>query len=800
MSRGKGAGIHQWIILAVFVIVAAFTIYLYLNYPAAIPAEKQQNRFSAERAYKHLEAIAQQPRRMFTPYYNQARDYLISELKKLGLEPELQSGTAHHPSAIQFYSAVENIVVRIEGSADTDDAVLLVGHFDSEPFVSHGVIDDGTSIAVMVEIARLLKTIQAVNSDVILLFSVPEEPGVQGVTAFITHHPWAQDVKFAINIDGISPGKMALSSTSAENGILIQALAQAAPQTLAFSSITGLDTGINTDFGRALKPAGYPGFDFYCLMNSFRTYHSRLDNLDIVDMSSLQYGGASVYSMIRHFGNMDLNDLRAEDRIFFNILNGFIIHYPKSFTIPLVIIMVLLLAFILYTGFRRRLISISGLSLTILAAVIGIGASIGLITLLWNLISTWFPMYQFIFNAAEYNSLWFYIAFSSLAMMLVLLVFYLVQWIRKINQSDLLTGIGIIGFLISIGLIIVLPGMSYLPIWITLFLLVATAYVIFFHGTSGLIKDVLQTVLFILSGLVTIVVVLPLILVSYGANPTDLLRYVGVLVFITFLLPVAYPALDRAKLPILAILALAIIIPMVIALTADFTPDNPRLTYVSSIHDADSEQSVWLTQNLYESDLDDYSAQFVREGIGLESVRKYFPNYPYDYEAYFTPVSIVESPVAPELEVTDDSTAEGVRTLQFRITSPENAWEITAFKDRELEVLALSIDDVPCKPLFGLEPKDLASVVLFHFRNIPSAGITVTMQVNADSPVTLQLRERRYGLPQVSQELGPMPETMIPWIDYGAHSTYVIKTFELPIRETTSVAELDNNLPENDSE
>ena len=162
--------------------------------------------FSGENAFKHLENIGTEPRRMYQPYYNKARQYVINELEKLGIEPEFQQTTSLEHKTPVFYSSVDNILAKIEGTSDNEDILLLVAHFDSEPFVSPGAGDDAGSCAALLELARVLKSSAGLKNDIVLLFSIPEEPGCQGATAFITQHPLAKKVKLVFNFEGIRNG------------------------------------------------------------------------------------------------------------------------------------------------------------------------------------------------------------------------------------------------------------------------------------------------------------------------------------------------------------------------------------------------------------------------------------------------------------------------------------------------------------------------------------------------------------------------------------------------------------------
>src|SRR5881227_1079326 len=61
--------------------------------PVALAANAQLTSFSAERAMKHVLAIAQRPHPIGSAEHDRVRDYLVAQLSNLGLDPQIQNAT-----------------------------------------------------------------------------------------------------------------------------------------------------------------------------------------------------------------------------------------------------------------------------------------------------------------------------------------------------------------------------------------------------------------------------------------------------------------------------------------------------------------------------------------------------------------------------------------------------------------------------------------------------------------------------------------------------------------------------------
>jgi hypothetical protein len=95
---------------------------------------------------------------MGSPANAVVRDYLVGELRGLGVTPQVQRATAAYypvPGLLQA-GTVENVLARLPGTAPSGKAFLLAAHYDSVP-TGPGATDNGSGVASALETLRALK-------------------------------------------------------------------------------------------------------------------------------------------------------------------------------------------------------------------------------------------------------------------------------------------------------------------------------------------------------------------------------------------------------------------------------------------------------------------------------------------------------------------------------------------------------------------------------------------------------------------------------------------------------------------
>ena len=140
---------------------------------------------------------------MGSPANAAVRDYLVSQLRGLGLTPEIQRTTSAYyplPGLLQAGTS-ENVLARLPGSQPGGKAFLLAAHYDSVP-TGPGATDNGSGVASLLETLRALRAGPPLRNDVIFLFTDGEErgpdrrPGLRRLSI-----RWARDVGVVLNLD-----------------------------------------------------------------------------------------------------------------------------------------------------------------------------------------------------------------------------------------------------------------------------------------------------------------------------------------------------------------------------------------------------------------------------------------------------------------------------------------------------------------------------------------------------------------------------------------------------------------------
>ncbi|MBD2453121.1 M20/M25/M40 family metallo-hydrolase [Nostoc sp. FACHB-87] len=146
------------------------------------PIQDNTPQVSVENLLAHIEKLNFQ--RYTTAERSRTRTYITSELKKSGWKPQLE----------KFTEGV-NIFAERLGTDKTAGTILVGAHYDTVA-ASPGADDNGTGVAVLLEIARLLGS-QPTPRTLQLIFFDKEEAGLLGSKAF------AAQAKRLKNLSGV---------------------------------------------------------------------------------------------------------------------------------------------------------------------------------------------------------------------------------------------------------------------------------------------------------------------------------------------------------------------------------------------------------------------------------------------------------------------------------------------------------------------------------------------------------------------------------------------------------------------
>jgi len=158
---------------------------------------------------------------------------------------------------------------------------------------------------------------------------------------------------------------------------------------------------------------------------------------------------------------------------------GFV-HYPTIWIVPISLIVVLVFAGVVALGFRRKVLTLSGIGLGALVLVISLISAPLLVRALWSLLAK-APTYQVTYLGHTVNESLLMTLFGSITIALTVTWYALIQKIRPTSAPDLTIGAFALLAVAIVGFAIVMPEGSHLSAWTGLFSFLAVGY--WFYST-----------------------------------------------------------------------------------------------------------------------------------------------------------------------------------------------------------------------------------------------------------------------------------------------------------------------------
>lgn len=340
--------------------------------PAPVPATAPATTFSAERAMRHVRAIAERPHPIGGGDHARVRGYVMAQLTALGLTPEVQEATGVG-TRYQAAGRVRNVMARLSGTRPGGSAVLLMAHYDGVP-AGPAAGDDASGSAVLLETLRALRAGPPLTHDIIALFTDGEEAGLLGAAAFVREHPWAKDIGVALNFEARgTTGRSYMFETGPGNLDVARALRGVGDVSATSLSVTVYRTLPNDTDLSELAPLARPALNF-AFADGVERYHTTSDDVAHLNPGSVQHAGTQALALARTFGDGPLPRPATGDAVFFDLpLVGLVVH-PESWAMPIAIIALLLTVLLLWQLARRE----ARAGRDVVLGVIGTLAAVGL--------------------------------------------------------------------------------------------------------------------------------------------------------------------------------------------------------------------------------------------------------------------------------------------------------------------------------------------------------------------------------------------------------------------------------------
>ncbi|WP_299759048.1 M20/M25/M40 family metallo-hydrolase [uncultured Pontibacter sp.] len=744
-----------------------------LKPPAPVPADAPATVFSAERAMRHVRQIAQEPHAMGTAAHAEVRNYLLQELEKLGLQPQVQETTAvNGEGGAATVGYVYNVVGRLKGAGATSKAILLMAHYDSQPN-ARGAGDDGAGVAAILETIRALKQEKPLQHDVLVLLTDGEEYGLYGARAFLKH-PWVKEVALVINLEGRgNQGPSMTFELSPENGWVARQYAQAAPypffSSLAYEIYSRMPN--DTDF-TVFKDAGYSGLNA-AFIDGFVHYHKSTDAPENLSLRSLQHHGSNLLALTRHFGHTSLDQTKGQNRVFFNVIGSWVVNYKSSLNLLWMALTTLLLFVTVRVALQQGVVKGRGIMMGFVLYLL----LLAVVTILFYLINefVWAQLPLSHRHNGVYSSDTFFIAYLLLALGLFLLLSWLVlRWVRLLS---LLLGVFILQFILLMTVYLLASNGAYLFLFPLLFSLGGTLALLLTGWQGSYAMQPKHSLILLLFSVPAIFLLLPIAQVVFTAFALQLpygtivltLLLAGLLLPLLILIMRTLIWKNAPLLPLMLLLAGGLSVALAIAREQP-SAERPLHSHVSYYLNSDTGKAWWATRF---ANTDDWNQQFFASAA-KEPLLEMYPHASIQYLK--SEAKAIDIP-APEAKVLQDSVAGNARLLRLRLRSPRNAAHLElALKTQEADALqSIKMAGVE----LALKPIETAAGKVYFTRlhGLPaSKEVILELRLSSEMPLTLHLYDQSIGLPQELVK-APRPAHVIPEQGRDSNLTVVRKSY-----------------------
>lgn len=710
--------------------------------------------FSLDNAFSHVEKMSRAPHYLGSKAHDEVRAYLVAELKKLGLQAEIQQG--YTTDKWGNLSKPKNVLARIKGT-DNSKTLLLLSHYDSDPHSSYGASDAASGVATILEgIRAFLSSKTPPKNDIIILFSDGEELGLNGAELFVNTHPWAKEVGLVLNFEARGSGgpSYMLIETNKGNAKLISEfkkanLKYAVANSLMYSIYKMLPN--DTDLTVFREDANIEGFNFAFIDDHF-DYHTANDLPENLDKNTLQHQGTYLMPLLQYFANQDISNLKSDvDDVYFNTPFG-LQSYPFSWVLPMWCITILCFIVLLVYGLKEQRLSykkIASGGFSFLSALI-LGA---LATyLLWNFVKWCYPNYKEMLHGFTYNGHWYIAFFTALSIGITLAIY------RKKHDLEHVANLVVIPiffWLVICGLIAFYlkgAGFMIIPVWcslVMLFVLIrqqkpnTLALTILAIPTLYLISPFVQ--MFLVGLGLKIVIIIPILIVLIYGSMTPIFGFYK----------------HKRWLSSLSIF-IAIICFFMAHSKSDFTKERQKPNSLVYLLDTEKNAAFWGT---YDHTLDSWTKNFISDDAS-KNKKELGETFDSKYQSRFT--ALQEAPVKniakPKIEITKDTIISNYRQLQFCVVPQRKVNRIEIFANAfNIDTLKANGILMKLKALNKEKPNAIQKLITYYVTEQEPLEMELKFLASEQPEFTIYessydlLNNRLFSIPKRTSEMMPKP-------------------------------------------
>jgi hypothetical protein len=723
--------------------------------------------FSTQRALVQLKEISKKAHYVGSENHNHVRNYIVEQLRQLGLEVEIQNQIAVNKKW-RAGANTHNIIAKVKGS-DNTKALMLLTHYDSNPHSSLGASDAGSGVVTILEALRaFLKANDQPKNDIIILITDAEELGLLGASAFVNNHPWAKEVGLVLNFEARGSGgpSYMLMETNGGNKKLVEHFNKANPKfpvasSLMYSLYKLLPN--DTDLTIFREDGNIEGFNFAFIGDHF-DYHTALDNFERLDRETLEHQGTYLMPLLQYFAETDLNDLKSEtDDVYFNFPKIGLVYYPFSWILPLLIVLIVIFLGLTFRGLAKRKINMSQVLKGLIPFFLTLFLTVGIAHFGWKILLRLYPQYNDILQGFTYNGYLYIAAFSSLTVSIAFIIY--AKYFDELKTINLAIAPIVTWILINIIIAIFLKGAGYFIIAALYGLIYLT--VALYSKKSMKSKRFVFTLLFI----PIIIIFVPwvkLFPVGLGLKMMSISAALIVLLF-GLLIPVLSYFKKSKNLGILFFI-LSLIIFVSASFKSDYNLKRKKPNSIIYVLDADKNEAYWAS---YNANVDEFTRQF----LGDAPVRGQLDSST-TASKYATKIALykkaeVKDIPQPEIIIDLDTVINDNRYLSITIKPKRRINRIEIASNNNISFTSFVVNGIhlPKKnnEAFVFKTNANSKQVLSYFITEPNEKLNIRFSVPIDQKLGFTVYESSYDLlkspifnMQPLYQIKPRSETMIP--------------------------------------
>ena len=700
------------------VVLCAISVLRVTRPPSPVPATAADTVFSAERAMRHVEAIAVRPHPMGSEDHDRVRDYIMGQLSTLGIKPQLQVTTAVG-TRYQAAGRVQNILAWIPGKESNGKALLLAVHYDGvEAGPAAG--DDAAGCAALLETLRALRARkEPLAHDVIALFTDGEEAGLLGAAAFVREHPWAKDVAFVLNFEARGTSGRSYMFETGPGNRDAASLLRSARDVTAGSTFTTVYRALPNDTDLSeFAVLGVPALNF-AFADGVERYHTSHDDMPHLNPGSVQHHGLQMLALTKTIGDGPLPRPKTGDAVFFDLPALGLVVYPAGLALPLAIVALILTVIVVRGSFGAAAIGAGAMLVTLLVSV-GIG----------RLVNPSGP--------ATWSGL------SAAALALIAVAVSAAGYaVAQRRAADAWYGALLVWLLLAVGAAFMAPGVSYLFTWPLLFALVAARS----RHPIAMWAAAAVTIL-ILAGLAYSVAAIML-----GVSGVGAIALAVVASLVTWLLaPLVTQALGAGWRGIAVVAAAAGACALIAAVKAKPSADHPIPTALAYVENPQASQA-WLGSL-------GPANEWTRLALGAVDRGPAWTGAMLGAGGQLMGKSV--RPVgltAPAATLLRDTLVEGARRVVFRVDVPKGTTGLT-LRAVGAPVVRTAIDGkVADTTRFRRHPRTWAML----YWAVPDSGAVFSLAIPVGSHIDVEMASRSPGLPAIpGVQIPARPNDVVP--------------------------------------